>query len=73
MARGTHFDRKMLLLATRLAHESDLKSLLLSVLQELLAAVLAQDGFDGDTEAITLIRCLIRLVVNFVDDPSTRK
>lgn len=73
MVQATHFDRKMLLLVTRLAHESDLQGLLHSVLEELLTAVLAQEGFDGDVEAITLIRCLIRLVVIFISDPNTRK
>jgi len=36
MINGSGFDQRMLLMATRLAHETDLRNVLVSVLQELL-------------------------------------
>ena len=71
MTEATDFDKKMLLMATRLAHESDLKHLLLSVLQELFKSVEADDGLRNETEAITLIRCMIRLTLRLIADPGT--
>ncbi|KAI0318005.1 meiosis protein SPO22/ZIP4 like-domain-containing protein [Amylostereum chailletii] len=71
MTKAVDFDKKMLLMATRLAHESDLKHLLLSVLQELFSSVQADEGLRNETEAITLIRCMIRLTVRLIADPGT--
>ncbi|THH12968.1 hypothetical protein EW146_g7196 [Bondarzewia mesenterica] len=73
MVNASHFDRKMLLMATRLAHESDLKGLLLTVLQELSKAVRGREGLEGDIDAIAVLRCLIRLTVDLIADPATRK
>ncbi|KAA1468362.1 hypothetical protein DENSPDRAFT_459873 [Dentipellis sp. KUC8613] len=73
MVQAPDFDRKMLLLATRLAHESDLKTLLLNVLQELLKFVRGSDGIDTSEEAITLIRCIIRLDLRLMAVPLADK
>ncbi|TFY60989.1 hypothetical protein EVG20_g7223 [Dentipellis fragilis] len=73
MVQAPDFDRKMLLLATRLAHESDLKTLLLNVLQELLKFVQGSDGIDTSEEAITLIRCIIRLDLRLMAVPLADK
>ncbi|GJE98003.1 SPO22 domain-containing protein [Phanerochaete sordida] len=69
MAEAPDFDRKMLLLATQLANESDMKTLLLAVLQALLDTVQAQDGRDVHLETLTLIRCIIRLTVKLMAEP----
>ena len=61
MVKSPDFDHRMLLLAVQLAYESDLKTLLLSVLDVLLANVNSQDGGQFEVEALTLIRCMVRL------------
>ena len=68
MVKTHDFDRKMLLLATHLANETDMKRLLLSVLEALLESVQTQDGGEIHPEAITLIRCIVRLVLKLVDE-----
>ena len=73
MVKTHDFDRKMLLLATQLANETDMKRLLLSVLEALLESVKAQDGGEIHTEAITLIRCILRLVLKLMDEPSANR
>jgi hypothetical protein len=60
----------MLLMATRLAHETDLKDVLLSVLQEILDYVRAGNPTEINVEPITLIRCMIRLVLRLIADPA---
>jgi len=69
MAEAPDFDRKMLLLATQLANESDMKTLLLAVLEALLDTVRKQDGHQLHMEALTLIRCIIRLTVKLMTEP----
>lgn len=56
MVKAPGHDRRMLLLATQLAHERDLKPLLVAVLDALLADVRAQKGVDNEIEGVTLIR-----------------
>ncbi|KAI0063230.1 hypothetical protein BV25DRAFT_1899548 [Artomyces pyxidatus] len=73
MVQASHFDRKMLLMATRLAHESDLKNLLLFVLQELLKLVRNRESIEADVEPITLVRCMIRIVLRLLADPANDK
>jgi hypothetical protein len=70
MVHGSCFDQRMLLMATRLAHESDLKNVLLSVLQELLDLVRARKTTEMTVEPITLVRCMIRLVLRLIADPA---
>jgi len=69
MVHGTCFDQRMLLMATRLAHESDSKNVLLSVLQELIDFVGARKTTDMNVEPVTLVRCMIRLVLRLIADP----
>ena len=61
MVTATDFDRKMLLLATRLANESDMKGLLLLVLEELLRNMQLHQHLGAQTELVGLVRCIIRL------------
>ncbi|KAH9048810.1 hypothetical protein EDB84DRAFT_1434083 [Lactarius hengduanensis] len=69
MVHGTCFDQRMLLMATRLAHESDMKNVLLSVLQELINFVGARKTTEMNVEPVTLVRCMIRLVLRLIADP----
>jgi hypothetical protein len=70
MVHGSGFDQRMLLMATRMAHETDLKNVLLSVLQELLDYVGDRQTTDMNVEPITLVRCMIRLVLRLIADPT---
>ncbi|KAI9445576.1 hypothetical protein H4582DRAFT_2125818 [Lactarius indigo] len=69
MVHGTCFDERMLLMATRLAYESDMKNVLLSVLQELIDFVGARKTTEMNVEPVTLVRCMIRLVLRLIADP----
>jgi len=71
MVHADGFDRKMLLMGTQLAHESGLKALLLFVLQELFQSVQKHEGIDADAEAITIIRCMIRLDLRLMAENAT--
>ena len=73
MVKAPDFDRKMLLLATQLANAIQMKRLLLSVLEALLETVETQDGGQIHPEAITLIRCIVRLLVSLMDEPSANR
>ncbi|KAF8584952.1 SPO22-domain-containing protein [Ramaria rubella] len=70
MVRAKDFDRKMLLLATQLAHDAGFKMLLLTVLDSLLNFLQTQGGFDDGVEALTLVRCIIRLVLALLKQPA---
>ncbi|KZV81777.1 SPO22-domain-containing protein [Exidia glandulosa HHB12029] len=72
MVKAPGYDRQMLLLATQLAHERDLKPLLVAVLEALLADVRAQKGVDNEIEAVTLIRCIIRLLMELLSQPGAQ-
>ncbi|EIW86072.1 hypothetical protein CONPUDRAFT_45846, partial [Coniophora puteana RWD-64-598 SS2] len=69
MVTAPDFDRKMLLLACQLSHEMDLKTLLLTVLRALLDTLNAQTRLESMAEAMTLIRCIIRLVLKLLGEP----
>ncbi|CCL98934.1 uncharacterized protein FIBRA_00941 [Fibroporia radiculosa] len=71
MVKTSDFNRKMLMLATTLANESNMKSLLLSVLEALLNTVQSCTTPDMDVEAITLVRCIIRLVLKVLAEPAS--
>lgn len=66
--RSLDFDRKMLLLATRMAHESHMNQLLLTVLEALLRTLKRGENIEADIEATTLIRCIIRIVISLLDE-----
>lgn len=72
MARAPDFDRKMLILATQLAHESDMKGLLLSVLDALLQTLNIPEG-NMVIEAMVLIRCAIRLILKLMMEPAANQ
>ena len=64
--KASDFDKKMLLLATQMAHEADLKSLLLTILEALLKNVQSQPMAESDAEAVVLIRCIVRLILKLM-------
>ncbi|KAI8983311.1 meiosis protein SPO22/ZIP4 like-domain-containing protein [Trametes punicea] len=68
MVNASNFNKKMLLLATRLASDAGMKTLLLSVLEALLDASV-REGVEADAEAITLVRCIIRLILRMISEP----
>lgn len=71
MVKAADFDRKMLLVATQLAHESDLKRVLLVSLEALLKTVRSHGSTDSDVEVILLARCIIRLVIRLMKEAPT--
>lgn len=68
MVTAVDFDKRMLLLATKLANESDMKELLLLVLEELLNHMQLRQDSETRTELIGLIRCVIRLDLKMMTD-----
>ncbi|KAG1908825.1 uncharacterized protein F5891DRAFT_1180389 [Suillus fuscotomentosus] len=70
MVHAVNFDRKMILLACRLAHDLDMKNLLLNVLKALLETLNLRENVGNSTEAMTLVRCIIRLIVKLLGEPA---
>lgn len=73
MLKGPDFDRKMLLLATQISHQSEMKAVLLSVLEALLKTLKAGDSGEVVIEAMTLVRCIIRLGLGLLVDPAANQ
>ncbi|KAJ7115262.1 meiosis protein SPO22/ZIP4 like-domain-containing protein [Mycena epipterygia] len=73
MVKAADFDRKMLLLATQISHESEMKTVLLSVLEALLKTLKIENSGETVVEAMTLIRCIIRLVLKLLVEPAANK
>ncbi|KAJ7233617.1 meiosis protein SPO22/ZIP4 like-domain-containing protein [Mycena haematopus] len=73
MVKAVDFDRKMLLLATQISHESEMKPVLLSVLEALLKTLKIENSGETVVEAMTLIRCIIRLVLKLLVEPASNK
>jgi len=73
MVKAPDFDRKMLLLATQISHQSEMKGVLLAVLENLLKTL--KIGSNAEVvEAITLNRCIIKLIVhNLLVEPAANR
>ena len=73
MQKAPDFDRKMLLLATHIAHRSEMRLVLLSVLNNLLKTL--KFGASGEivVEAMTLLRCMIKLILGLLVDPTANR
>lgn len=70
MIKAPDFDRKMLLLATQISHQSEMKAVLLSVLEALLNTMRRGNvKGEGIEEAMSLVRCIIRLSLKILDEP----
>ncbi|KAF8867919.1 hypothetical protein BD779DRAFT_1685070 [Infundibulicybe gibba] len=73
MVKAPDFDRKMLLLATQISHQSEMKAVLLSSLEALLKTLRTGNSGEAVVEALSLIRCIIRLVLNLLLEPGANK
>ncbi|KAF5385597.1 hypothetical protein D9757_006758 [Collybiopsis confluens] len=73
MVNAPDFDRKMLLLAIKMSHESEMKNVLLAVLEALLKTLKISDGGETVAEALALLRCIIRLVLKLLLEPTATK
>lgn len=71
MVKASDFNRRMLMLATQLANEAGMQTLLLSVLEALLDTLRTRDGLEIHLEAVTLVRCIIRLVLKLMGEPGS--
>lgn len=71
--KAPDFDRKMLLLATQISHQSEMKAVLLSVLEGLLKTLKVGNRGEAAVEAMTLIRCIIKLLLKLLTEPATNK
>ncbi|KAG2023937.1 hypothetical protein CC2G_001538 [Coprinopsis cinerea AmutBmut pab1-1] len=63
------FDRRMLLLATQISHRSELKRVLLVVLEGLLKTLKLGSNGEIVVEAMALLRCIIKLILGLLVDP----
>ncbi|KAJ3763352.1 meiosis protein SPO22/ZIP4 like-domain-containing protein [Lentinula raphanica] len=73
MVRSPDFDRQMLLLATKVSHESEMKNVLLAVLEALLKTLNVCDNGETVVEAMALLRCIIRLVLKLHAESTTMR
>jgi hypothetical protein len=72
MVKAPDFDRKILLLATQISHQSEMKGVLLAVLENLLKTL--KIGSNAEVaEAITLNRCIIKLILSLLVEPAANR
>lgn len=69
MVKASDFDRKMLLLATQLAHETKQKTLLLAILEAMLKTLRQEPHLEVESEGITLVRCSVRIILDLLKEP----
>ncbi|KAJ3850311.1 hypothetical protein EV368DRAFT_45594, partial [Lentinula lateritia] len=69
MVNAPDFDRQMLLLATKISHESEMKKVLLAILEALLTTLKISNSGETVIEAIALLRCIIRLILKLLAEP----
>lgn len=73
MVKAPDFDRKMLLLATQVSHQSEMKGVLLAVLESLLKTLKIGSNGEVVVEAMTLIRCIVKLLLHLLVEPAANK
>jgi len=73
MVKAPDFDPKLLHLVIQLSHERDMKSLLLMVLNTLLKTLTIGERGEVLIDAMTLVRCIIRLVLKLLSEPAANK
>jgi hypothetical protein len=73
MLKAADFDRKMLLLATQISHESEMKTVLMSVLEALLKTLKIENNGEPVVEAMTILRCIIRLGLKVLVEPGANR
>jgi len=69
MQKASDFDRKMLLLATQLSHKLAMKPVFLSALESLLITLKTRASNDAIVEAMTLVRCIIKIAMKLLSEP----
>ncbi|KAJ4477669.1 meiosis protein SPO22/ZIP4 like-domain-containing protein [Lentinula edodes] len=69
MVNAPDFDRQMLLLATKISHESQMKKVLLAILEALLTTLKISNSGETVIEAMALLRCIIRLIIKLLAEP----
>jgi len=69
MQKASDFDRKMLLLATQLSHKLAMKPVFLSALESLLITLKTRASNDAVVEAMTLVRCIIKIAMKLLSEP----
>jgi hypothetical protein len=69
MVKAPDFDRKMLLLATQLAHETKQKTLLLAILGAMLRTLQQGTHLGAETEGIMIVRCSVRIILDLLKEP----
>ena len=72
MVKAPDFDRKMLLLATQISHQSEAKGVLLTVLESLLKTLKIGSN-AGVAEAMTLNRCILKLILSLLVEPTANR
>jgi len=73
MLKAPDFDRKMLLLATQISHQSEMRGVLLSVLESLLKTLKIGSSGEVIVEAMTLVRCIVKLVLGLLVQPAANR
>jgi hypothetical protein len=73
MLKAPGFDRQMLLLATQISHRSEMKGVLLAVLESLLKTLKIGSGGEIIVEGMRLIRCIVKLVLGLLVEPTANK
>ncbi|KAF8919157.1 hypothetical protein CPB85DRAFT_1429788 [Mucidula mucida] len=73
MVKCPDFDRRMLLLATQLSHQSENRLILLAALKALLNTLKVPSGGETLVEAMTLIRCILKLVLRLLTETAPNK
>ncbi|KAK0207833.1 hypothetical protein DFS33DRAFT_1408812 [Desarmillaria ectypa] len=73
MMKSPDFDRKMLLLATQISHESQNRRILLAALEALLKTLKLSKSGETVLEAMSLLRCIIKLVLRLLTEPAADK
>ncbi|KAF9527894.1 meiosis protein SPO22/ZIP4 like-domain-containing protein [Crepidotus variabilis] len=73
MLNASDFDRRMLLLATQISYQSEMKPVLLAVLESLLKTLKAESNGDCISEAMTLVRCIVKLILGLLVQPAAHR
>lgn len=73
MQKAPGFDRRMLFLATQIAYRSEMQLVLLSVLKNLLKTLKFGSSGEIVVEAMTLLRCMIKLILGLLVDPAANR
>ncbi|KAF8919136.1 hypothetical protein CPB85DRAFT_1429768 [Mucidula mucida] len=73
MVKCPDFDRRMLLLATQLSHQSENRLVLLAALKALLNTLKVPSGGETLVEAMTLIRYILKLVLRLLTKTAPNK